>query len=205
MNKLKFENQKAAIIGLVEGCSIRSVERMTGIHRDTIMRLLLRVGQGCEKLMDRQMRGLSCRHVQVDEIWGYIAKKQRHLTESDDTRKVGDIWTFVAIDSDTKLVPAYRVGKRTTPEATAFLDDLASRLTNRVQLSSDLLQAYVEACEHAFGPNVDYGQIVKSYEADTIGAGRYSPPHVVSTKRLVVSVVLQISAGFLHPISGVKI
>ena len=183
MNKLKTKKQETAITGLVEGCSIRSVERMTGIHRDTIMRLLLKVGAGCEKLMDEQMRNLSCQHVQIDEIWGFVKKKQRHITENDNPLEVGDTWTFVAIDSDSKLIPSYRIGKRTAPEATAFLNDLASRLTNRVQLSSDSLRAYVEACEHAFGPNVDYGQIVKSYEADQVGPGRYSPPHVISTSR----------------------
>lgn len=180
MNKLKSEKKQAVISALVEGNSIRSVERMTGIHRDTIMRLMLRVGAGCETLMDETMRDLSCQHVQVDEIWGYIAKKQRHIREGEDSRQIGDVWTFVALDPDSKLVPVYRVGKRTRPEATAFLDDLASRLTNRVQLSSDALKAYVDACEHAFGPNVDYGQIVKSYEAEPIGPGRYSPPHVTS-------------------------
>jgi IS1 family transposase len=183
MNKLNIEKQQTTITGLVEGCSIRSVERMTGIHRDTIMRLLLKVGSGCERLLDKQMRNLSCEQIQVDEIWGFIGKKQRHITENDNPLEVGDCWTFVAIDSDTKLIPAYRVGKRTASEATAFLDDLVSRLTNRAQLSSDSLRAYVEACEHAFGPHVDYGQIVKSYEADPINPGRYSPPHVIGTSR----------------------
>jgi hypothetical protein len=107
-------------------------------------------------------------------------KKQRHLTASDDPRRVGDVWTFVALDADTKLVPCYRIGKRDLPTASAFLADLSDRLVNRVQLSSDVLAAYVEATEQAFGSDVDYGQIVKAYEAEPIGPGRYSPPHVVS-------------------------
>ena len=187
MNKLNIEKQEAAITGLVEGCSIRSVERMTGIHRDTIMRLLVNVGNGCEKLLDQRMRDLPCQRIQIDEIWGFVGKKQRHVSKNDNPNEIGDTWTFVAMDSDTKLVPTFRVGKRTVPEATAFLDDLAPRLSNRVQLSSDSLRAYIEACEHAFGSNVDYGQIVKTYEADPIGPGRYSPPHVVGARRRRVS------------------
>jgi IS1 family transposase len=129
------------------------------------------------------MRDLSCERLQVDEIWSYVGKKQRHLTVRDNPLTTGDIWTFVALDADSKLVPCYRVGKRTLPHAKAFLADLSGRLTNRVQLSSDALNAYVEATEAAFGDNVDYGQIVKTYEAEPIGPGRYSPPHVVSADR----------------------
>lgn len=187
MNKLKREKQIAVLSALVEGNSIRSTERMTGVHRDTIMRLLARVGDGCDGLTDSLMRGLDSRRVQVDEIWGYIRKKQRHLTPEDDPERTGDIWTFVALDADTKLVPSYRVGKRTAANTRAFLDDLSSRLTNRVQLSSDALELYVEAAERAFGADVDYGQIVKSYEAEPSGPGRYSPPHVTATKRTPVA------------------
>ena len=183
MNKLKIDKQTAVISALVEGNSIRSIERMTSVHRDTIMRLMVSVGDGCERLMNETMRDLPCKRLQVDEIWAFVGKKQRHLTWKDDPTRTGDVWTFVALDADTKLVPSYRVGQRTAPEAQAFLKDLEARLTNRVQLSSDALAAYVEAAEAAFGANVDYGQIVKSYEAEPIGPGRYSPPHVVSAER----------------------
>ncbi len=183
MNKLKLATQAQVIGALVEGCSIRSVERMTGVHRDTIMRLSVRVGEGCAKMMDESMRGLTCHQVQVDELWCYVGKKQRHVTVNDNPLEVGDAWTFVAMDAQTKLVPAFRVGKRTLDEARAFIGDLASRLDNRCQLSSDGLKAYVQACDEAFGDQVDYGQIVKSYEAEPIGPGRYSPPKVVSTER----------------------
>lgn len=184
MNKLKTEKQIATISALVEGNSIRSTERMTGVHRDTIMRLLVRVGSGCERLLDKSMRDLDCERIQVDEIWGFVGKKQRHLTKTDDPNRLGTIWTFVAIDADSKVVPCYRVvGNRTLPHAQAFLSDLARRLTYRVQLSSDALRAYVEAAEAVFGDNVDYGQIVKTYEAEPIGPGRYSPPNVVATDR----------------------
>jgi IS1 family transposase len=183
MNKLNIDKQAMVIGALVEGSSIRSVERMTGVHRDTITRLMVRVGDGCEKLMNQEMRELTCKHIQVDELWCYVGKKQRHVLPTDDQSKVGDFWTWIALDSDSKLVPSYKVGKRTLPVAIEFIDDLSSRLANRVQISSDGLRAYVDAIERGFGTDVDYAQIVKSYEAEPIGAGRYSPPKVVSVQK----------------------
>jgi len=126
---------------LVEGNSIRSTERMIGTHRDTICRLLVEVGDGCAHLMDKQMRDLPCRRIEVDEIWAYFGKNQRHMTLLDDPRHVGDQYTFVALDPESKLIPAYRVGKRDLPTASAFVADLSERLANRVQLSSDALAA----------------------------------------------------------------
>lgn len=183
MNRLSIDRQAQILSCLVEGNSIRSVERMTDTHRDTIMRLMVNVGTACARLMQERMTNLSCRRIQVDEIWAYVGKKQRWLTSNDDPTQVGDMWTFVAIDADSKLVPTYRVGKRNLPTATAFLCDLSSRLTNRIQLSSDAMNAYVEATEQAFGENIDYAQIVKVYEAEPTGPGRYSPPRVVNTEK----------------------
>jgi len=157
------------------------------VHRDTICRLLVEVGEGCAKIMDERMRDLSCRRIQVDEIWGFVGKKQRWITPQDDRNRLGDMWTFVALDPDTKLVPAYRVGKRTRPHAVAFMTDLSERLANRVQLSSDALNTYVDAVERAFGADVDYGQAVKFYEAEPIGPGRYSPPRVVDQQKIVIA------------------
>ena len=157
MNKLQFEKKTQAIAALVEGNSIRSTERMTGIHRDTIMRLMIRVGSGCEWLMDETMHDLQCKRLQVDEIWSFVGKKQKQLKPEDDRSRLGDTWTWVALDADSKLVPCYRVGKRTGEDAQAFLKDLSSRLTNRVQLSTDGLRAYIDAVEQAFGTEVDYG------------------------------------------------
>lgn len=185
MNRLPVSRRAQIISCLVEGNSIRSTERMTNTHRDTVMRLLVEVGNGCATIMDDQMRDLSCRRVQVDEIWAYVQKKQRSLTPQDDRTRVGDMWTFVALDPDTKLVPAYRVGKRTRPNAVAFMQDLSERLANRVQISSDALTTYVDAVERAFGADVDYGQAVKFYEAEPIGPGRYSPPKVVRQEKAV--------------------
>ena len=113
--------------------------------------------------------------------------KQRHVTANDDKARVGDMWTFVALEPDTKLVPTYRVGKRNRPTAVAFMEDLSTRLSNRVQLSSDALKTYVDVVERAFGADVDYGQAVKFYEAQTIGPGRYSPPKVVDQRKTVIT------------------
>jgi len=200
-NVLRQDKRETVIRCLVDGASIRATERIAGVHRDTILRLLVNVGAGCERLLDEQMRNLPCRRLQVDEIWGYVGKKQRHLTVEDDPTRTGDTWTFVAIDADTKLVPVYRIGKRDYATAVDFLSDLAGRLTNRVQLSSDALAAYVYASEQAFGANVDYGQIVKSYEAEAFGPGRYSPPHVVGAVRTPIigePAMAHISTSFIE-------
>jgi IS1 family transposase len=187
MNRTPLARRTQIINCLVEGNSIRSTERMTGTHRDTVMRLLVEVGTGCQKLMDEQMRDLSCQRIQVDEIWSYVGKKQRNVTATDDRSRVGDQWTFVALDADTKLVPVYRIGKRNLSTATAFMCDLSDRLSNRVQISSDALKAYVEATERAFGADVDYGQAVKFYDAEPVGPGRYSPPRVTYSERNVIA------------------
>jgi len=187
MNVLPRATQVAIIRALVEGVSIRSVERMTGVHRDTIMRLMVRVGEGCERLQDRIMRDLDCTAIEVDEIWGFVAKKERHMTETDDPARVGDQWTFVAIDADTKVIPCFKTGKRDAETAQAFTDDLASRLRNRVQISSDGLAVYIDTIERSFGADVDYAQIVKSYEAEAAGPGRYSPPRVTSVEKTKIA------------------
>lgn len=185
-NILPMEKKIAVISALAEGQSIRSTERMFGIHRDTIMRLGVKVGQGCERLLDSLMRGLDCKRIQIDELWGYVGSHQRAVR--DENPDHGDCWVFVAIDADSKLVPSYRVGKRTSANAHAFVADLAGRLTNRIQLSSDAMTAYVDAVEAGFGPNVDYGQIVKSFAStDPLPLStRYSPPPVVRVSKAIM-------------------
>jgi IS1 family transposase len=160
---------------------------MTDTHRDTIMRLMVEVGQGCAALANEQMRDLSCERIQVDEIWSFVRMKQARIPRGTDRTALGDQWTFVALDADTKLVPAYRVGKRTRDNAVAFIADLSDRLSNRVQISSDSLRSYVDAVEGAFGADVDYGQIVKFYDAEPIGPGRYAPPRVTDVERTVIA------------------
>src|SRR6202521_5257668 len=187
MNRLSLARRTQVISCLVEGNSIRSTERMTDTHRDTIMRLMVEVGNGCAALANEQMRELPCQRIEVDEIWSYVGKKQMHLQPGDDRRRLGDQWTFVAIDPETKLVPAYRVGKRTRDNAVAFMGDLSERLSNRVQISSDALRSYVDAVERAFGADVDYGQVVKFFDAEPIGPSRYAPPRVSHTERTVIA------------------
>ena len=185
-NNLPASKQVAVLSALVEGCSVRSVSRLTGAHVGTILKLLVRVGEGCEALSDAMMRELPLTHVECDEIWGYVQKKQRWVTDKDDRSRVGDIWTFVAIDADTKLIPTWKVGKRTAETTRAFVADLKGRLANRVQISTDGLELYIEAIEQSFGAAVDYASIVKSYEAEPIGPGRYSPPKVTAVDKTKV-------------------
>ncbi len=185
-NNLPMEKQVAIISNLAEDMSIRAIERITGVHRDTIMRLGIRVGEGCARVLDTQMRNLNSANIQVDEIWGFIGKKQKNVTE-DDSPELGDVWTFIAVDSDTKIVPCYKVGKRTLEHATNFISDLAGRVNNRIQLSSDGLRAYTEAVEQAFGADIDYGQTIKTYATSgTYPDGKYSPGNVTSSRKTVV-------------------
>jgi len=183
-NVLNTEKQIAVIGALAEGSSIRSIERITGVHRDTVMRLGVRVGKGCAAMLDAKMRDLTCQRLEFDEIWGFIGKKEKHVTV-DDGPECGDAWTFCAVDAETKLVPAFKVGKRDAATANVFVQDVASRMRNRVQISTDGLRAYVEAIEKAFGSEVDYAQIVKTYTHDDSGQPnrRYSAPDIVSTEK----------------------
>ncbi len=185
-NVLNTDKQIAVIGALAEGSSIRSIERITGIHRDTIMRLGVKVGQGCTALMDAKMRNLPCRRLEMDEIWGFVGKKERHVREGDSG--VGSVWTFCAIDAETKLVPAFRVGNRDAATANAFVRDVAERMAYRVQLSTDGLNAYVNAVESAFGGNADYAQIIKVYgQEEASNNRRYSAPEFVSSEKKVIS------------------
>lgn len=187
---LSKDKQIAVTAALAEGNSIRSIERMTGVHRDTIMRLGVRVGQGCARLLDQKMRNLNSTSIQVDEIWGFVGKKDKSLTLSDDPYQVGSVWTFCAIDSVNKIVPSFKVGKRDSWTANAFMEDLAGRLKNRIQLASDGFAPYFEAVEQAWGADVDYSQIVKSYQADEgeyTPERKYSPPKFVKVSKYPVS------------------
>ena len=185
MNKLTRDQQIQAVAALAEGASIRSIERMTEIHRDTIMRLGVRVGDACGRLLDEKMRNLSCENIQVDEIWGFVGKKQRNVSQMDKFFGLGSVWTFVAIDAISKAVPCFRIGPRDSETANSFISDLSSRLKNKIQISSDSLPAYVEAIDNAFGGDVDYGQIVKTYSTGDVATtqSRYSPPRFVSAKK----------------------
>ncbi len=183
MNKLGIEKQAAVISGLVEGMSVRSIERVTGIHRDTILRLMVRVANGCAAYSNATLRNVNAKRIEVDEIWAYVGMKQRNVGYADIVRGCGDQYTFVALDPDSKLIPSWLVGKRNSSTTHAFIYDLKARLKNRVQISSDGWEPYVHAIEAAFGDDVDYATIVKSYEETPSGRGRYSPPRVVSVEK----------------------
>ena len=183
MNTLPIEKKASVISMLCEGSSIRSIERITGIHRDTIMRLSVRVGQACAKLLDEKLRGLAVRYAQCDELWTFCRVKQKHLKPLHLERECGDQWIYVGLDSETKLVASYLVGKRNATNTRVFIRDLASRLSGRVQISTDQMSHYIEAIEEAFGGDCDYGQIAKSYESEPVGPGRYAPPRVKAVER----------------------
>ena len=184
-NTLPTEKKIMAVAMLAEGNSIRSIERMTGVHRDTIMRLGVRVGEGCKTIMDEKFRNLHCSLIEVDEVWGFIGMKQKTANACAAPMDLGDVWTWIALDAETKLVPTFAVGDRSKQMANLFMDDLAARLSHRVQISSDPLAAYQGAIERAFGDEVDYGSIVKTFsQTDVNAARRYSPPEVVSVRRV---------------------
>ena len=180
MNILPFEKQVAAIAALTEGVSIRATERLVGIHRDSVMRLGVRVGEGCGRLHDRMIRDVQVAHIELDEVWSYVRKKQKRVTKEDGA-DVGDQYLFTAMDATGKAILAYKVGKRTAENTQAFVSDLRERVINRPNISSDAFNAYPEAAELAFGDDVDYGQIVKVFQGEPgpDAARRYSPGHVV--------------------------
>jgi len=184
-NVLQKDKQIAAIAALAEGSSLRSIERITGIHHDTIGRLAVKVGQGCAALLDSSMRNLPCNRLEMDEIWGFVGKKDRNVREGEDG--VGSVWTFCAIDAETKLVPAFKCGNRDAATAKAFVQDVANRMAYRVQISTDGLAAYVPAMEAAFGEFVDYAQIIKTYGHEEVSDNRrYSAPKFVSSEKKIV-------------------
>lgn len=186
-NNLATEKKVMVVSMLAEGSSIRAIERVTGVNRNTITSLGVRVGQACKRIMDEKFRALKCKHIEVDEIWGFIGAKQKNAKRAG---AYGDAWTFIALDAETKLIPSFIVGKRDSYHAKAFMDDLASRLENRVQISSDALSTYEDAVERGFGSEVDYGQVVKTYSLCNFNkdaASRYSPVEVVKVDKTIVS------------------
>lgn len=187
MNKLDSKKREQVIAAIIEGCSIRSVVRMTGIAKKTVARLLLEVGAVCSRYQDRVFQNLSCRRLQVDELWAFIGAKEKNLTPKNMARgAVGDIWLWVAIDADTKIVPSWYLGDRGPASAYTFMTDLAGRLRNRVQLTSDGLKVYLNAVEDAFGGNIDYAMLVKIYGEASEGQKRYSPAVCIGCKRQAV-------------------
>ena len=163
MNTLTQEKQLAVISALVEGNSFRSIERMTGIHRDTIMRLVVRVGENCARLLSKNVQRVPAKRVQVDEIWTFVFVKQARLNGEHNHSEMGDQYVFIGMDADTKLVISHFIGKRDAASAYQFMQDLKERLANRVQLTTDGFKPYLMAVEDTFGADIDYAQLVKLY------------------------------------------
>ena len=176
MNKLDTKRRVQVVKALVEGNSLRGTARMTGVARMTVEKLLRELGYVCAMYQDAAFQNLSCRRIQVDEIWSFTYAKAKNVARAKVAPEgAGDTWTWTAIDADTKLVPCWLVGGRDAGYATEFLQNLAGRLAHRVQLTSDGLSAYLSAVEDAFGADIDYAMLVKHYGDAPEGQRRYSP------------------------------
>ena len=192
MNVLPMEKQIQVIAALVEGNSVRAVARMADVEHKAVLRVLLRVGDRCARMLNERMRRLPCRLVQADEIWTYVGKKEKRVGYGDNPEEVGDQYVFVAMDSETKLIPCFRVGKRNAANAWYFVQDLQTRLANRVQLTTDGFRPYKDAVDDAFGMDVDYAMLVKMYSDSGQADTRYSPGEIVDVRTIPIT-------GHPHP------
>lgn len=187
MNQLSLHQKIQVLNALVEGNSLRSTCRMTGIARMTVMKLLVDVGTACYRYQNKNLRNLQSRRIQCDEIWSFCYAKQDNLPEKKRGKLgYGDIWTYVAMDADTKLVPCWLVGLRTARYANEFLTDLKRRLVNKVQLTTDGHRQYLDAIDDVFGDNIDYAQLIKIYGADPEDDRHYSPSECLGTEKHII-------------------
>lgn len=191
MNKLSLEKRAQILALLVEGNSMRAITRLVGCSINTVTALLIDVGQACSEYQDKAMRNLPCKRIQCDEIWSFCYSKEKNVSAEDKgVLGHGDVYTWTSICPDTNLVPSFMVGKRDAEYAHAFIQDLASRLANRVQLTTDGHKPYIEAVEGAFGSEIDYAMLVKHYsnpgEAQQ-AQKRYSPSEFVSAEKRRIS------------------
>lgn len=188
MNRLSTEDRARILHLLCEGMSIRAITRLTGASKNTVTKLLIDAGKACAAYHDANVRAVPAKRVQLDEIWSFTYAKQKNVpTAKAAPEAAGDTWTWTAIDADSKLIVSYLVGGRDAEYAMWFMDDLASRLANRVQLTSDGHKAYLEAVEGAFGCDVDYAQLVKMYGPTITAPGRYSPAECTGAKKVRVT------------------
>jgi IS1 family transposase len=192
MNQLSIEQRAKIIHCLVEGNSIRSTARLTDTVKNTVIKLLCEFGAACSVYQDKTFRNLKCRIVQCDEIWAFCGAKEKNASAEKKKQGWGDVWTWTALDSETKLIICWYIGSRDGVSAYHFMHDLAGRLTHRVQLTTDGLKAYLHATEEAFGSEIDYAQLVKIYGHE-IGPQtkhaeiRYSPAQCMGAKKAVIS------------------
>jgi IS1 family transposase len=188
-NVLSTSKRAAIVHALVEGASVRAAARMLDVSKDTVAKLSLELGEACIRYMDETLRDLSCKRLQVDEVWGFCYAKQKNVpAKMQGQWGVGDIWAFTAIDADTKLIPTFLMGPRDAGTATGLMQDLAGRLSNRVQLTTDGLKAYLSAVEESFGGDIDYAQLVKIYGAAPEGPEvRYSPAECIGAEKHAIT------------------
>ncbi len=185
MNRLDRKRQVQIVAALVEGASINSVVRMTDVSKPTILKLLADLGTACAKYQDEKLRSLPCKRIQCDEIWSFCFAKDKNLPEALKGKfGFGSVWTWTALCADTKLMISWLVGERSAPYAIKFIDDLASRLAHRVQLTTDGHKAYLQAVEGTFGSEIDYAMLEKLYASPPIEGAttRYSPPQCCGTR-----------------------
>lgn len=184
MNQLSKERRAQVVAALVEGNSIRSTCRMTAVAKGTVLKLLVDLGRACDEYQRRSLVNLRCKRIQCDEIWCFVYAKERNLPETmRGLPGVGDVWTWTAMDADTKLVLSWLIGGRDAGYATEFINDVAGRVATRIQLTTDGLRVYLEAVEGAFGANVDYAQLVKLYGEAPEAEKRYSPPRCLGAEK----------------------
>jgi IS1 family transposase len=187
MNQLTPEKRAQVINCLVEGNSIRATVRLTGIAKNTVTKLLVDAGRACSIYQDRAFRGLTCKRIQCDEVWSFVGAKEKNTTDETRANGWGDCWTWTALDADTKLIPCWYVGTRDAGAAYHFMHDLAARVTNRVQLTTDGHRPYLVAVDDAFGNDIDYAQLIKIYgEAEKTHA-RYSPAQCMGTRKAIIT------------------
>jgi IS1 family transposase len=191
MNKLSTDEKVRVVACLVEGNSLRSTVRLTGIHRTTIQKLLVELGAACSAYQDKMMRNLKCKRLQCDEIWAFVGCKEKNVPAEQKNQGRGSVWTWTAMDAETKLVPCWFVGNRDAGAAYHFIHDLKGRLASRIQLTTDGHKPYVEAVEDAFGAEIDYAQLVKIFGVEKGPKDnaeiRYSPAQCMGARKAVIS------------------
>jgi IS1 family transposase len=183
-NKLPTVKRVQILNMLVEGSSMRSIERVVGVSINTVAKLLAQAGEACIAHHNDTVRNVKSKRVQCDEIWSFVYAKKRNVADAKTAPEgAGDVWTWTALDADTKLIVSYLVGSRDAPCANDFMQDVAARLANQVQLTTDAFRAYLDAVESAFGGDVDYAKLVKLYGDAPVSPGRYSPPVCTGTRK----------------------
>lgn len=187
MNKLSLDRQAQIIKVLCEGNSLRSTARITGTSVNTVVKLLKEVGLVCLDYQNTIMTNLPCKKLQCDEIWSFVYAKAKNVPDDKQGKfGYGDVWTFTAIDAETKLVPSWLVGQRNIDCATDFINDLRGRLANRIQITTDGHKMYLEAVENVYGSEIDYAQLVKIYKQDPEPERRYSPAKCTGAEKQII-------------------